>query len=151
MGRSRKQVSRPESGKGCSFRPILTQGVSAPPYSPGTAAAGFVFVSGQRPVDATSGVIPDGFAAQAHQVFRNLVAVLEAGRSSLDRVVKVNVYLADLQHFAELNAIYEQYFRRPYPARTTVGCSLRGILIEVDAVALERERIGKEETDGVVS
>ena len=84
-------------------------------------------------------------------MFRNLAAVLEAGRSGLDRVVKVNVYLADLQHFAELNAIYEQYFRPPYPARTTVGCSLRGILIEVDAVARERERIGKEETDGVVS
>jgi 2-iminobutanoate/2-iminopropanoate deaminase len=127
------------------------QAVPAPPYSPATAAAGFVFVSGQRPLDANSGVIPDGFAAQAHQVFRNLGEVLEAGRSGLDRVVKVNVYLADLQYFVELNAIYEHYFLPPYPARTTVGCSLRGILIEVDAVALEREGIGKEETDGVVS
>jgi reactive intermediate/imine deaminase len=115
------------------------QGVPAPspPYSPAIAAAGFVFVSGQRPQDATTGVIPEGFSAQAHQVFRNLAAILKAGGSGLDRVVKVNVYLADLQGFAELNAIYEQYFRPPYPARTTVGCNLRGILIEVDVVALE--------------
>jgi len=141
MGRRRWQAPLPESENGWSFRPILVQGVPAPssPYSLATAAAGFVFVSGQRPLDATSGVIPDGFAAQAHQVFRNVAPVLEAGRSGLDRVVKVNVYLVDLQHFAELNAIYEQYFQPPYPARTTVGCALRGILIEVDVVALQRE------------
>ncbi|MFZ0170033.1 MAG: Rid family detoxifying hydrolase [Candidatus Dormiibacterota bacterium] len=142
MGRRGRQASLPESGDGSSFRPILMQGVPppAPPYSLATAAAGFVFVSGQRPLDATSGDIPGGFPAQAHQVFRNVGAVLEAGGSGLDRVVKVNVYLADLRHFAELNAIYEQYFQPPYPARTTVGCALRGILIEVDVIALECER-----------
>jgi 2-iminobutanoate/2-iminopropanoate deaminase len=141
MRESRRRVSLPRSDDGASFRQILTQEVAAPaaPYSQAIAAAGFVFVSGQRPQDAISRVIPEGFAAQAHQVFRNLAAILDAGRSGLDRVVKVNVYLADLQQFAELNAIYEQYFGPPYPARTTIGCNLRGILIEVDAVALERE------------
>jgi len=95
-----------------------------------------VFVSGQRPQHPASGEIPDGFANQAHQVFRNLAEILEAARSGLDKVVKVNVYLADLNYFAELNSIYEQYFRPPYPARTTIGCSLRGIMIEADAIAL---------------
>jgi 2-iminobutanoate/2-iminopropanoate deaminase len=98
-----------------------------------------VFVSGQRPQDPASGAIPDGFTGQAHQVFRNLAEILEAARSGLDKVVKVNIYLADLNHFAELNSVYEHYFRPPYPARTTVGCSLRGIMIEADVVALARQ------------
>jgi 2-iminobutanoate/2-iminopropanoate deaminase len=138
MGSGTRRASPPSDGNGPSLQPILMQGVPAPvpPYSPAIAAGGFVFVSGQRPHDANSGNIPEGFAAQAHQVFRNLATILEAAGIGLDRVVKVNVYLADVHQFAELNSIYEQYFRPPYPARTTVGCSLRGILIEVDVVAL---------------
>jgi 2-iminobutanoate/2-iminopropanoate deaminase len=121
-----------------SLSPVVLPGVPrpVPPYSPAIVAGGFLFVSGQRPQHPTSGDIPDSFAGQAHQVFRNLTAILEAAQSGPDKVVKVNIYLADLTDFAELNSIYEQYFRPPYPARTTIGCSLRGILIEVDVVAL---------------
>ncbi|GAC1400818.1 MAG: Rid family detoxifying hydrolase [Chloroflexota bacterium] len=107
-------------------------------YSQAIVAGGFVFVSGQRPVDALSGEMPASVGDQTHQVLRNIELVLAAAGATLDDVVKVTTYLADVADFAEYNSVYTAYFREPYPARTTVGAQLRGILIEIDVVALCR-------------
>ena len=118
--------------------PILTPGAPPPggPYSHAIAARGLLFVSGQRPVDPATGAIPEGITAQTHTVFANLLRVLAAGGSSPEAVVKVTAHLSDLAFFDEFNAVYTQYFDPPYPARTTVGSALRGILVEVDVIAL---------------
>jgi len=106
------------------------------PYSQAIAAEGLLFVSGQRPELPGSAQIPSGIDAQTDQVLRNLAAVLHAGGSGLSRVLKVTAYLADLRLFDRFNAAYQQHLTAPYPARTTVACRLRGILVEIDAIAL---------------
>ena len=105
------------------------------PYSQGLKVGSRIYVAGQRPADAATGKIPEDFAAQAKQVLENVRHVLEAGGGSMDDVVKVTVYLTDIANFAAFNEIYTTYFSPPFPTRTTVSCSLRGILVEVDAIA----------------
>ena len=105
------------------------------PYSQGLKVGSRVYVAGQRPVDAATGAIPDDFAGQATLVLENVRHVLEAGGATMDDVVKVTVYLSDIANFAAFNALYTTYFSPPFPTRTTVSCSLRGILVEVDAIA----------------
>lgn len=107
----------------------------AGPYSQGLKAGSRIYVAGQRPVEVKTGNIPESFADQARQCLENVRHVLEAGGAVTDDVVKVTVYLADLGFFAEFNEIYKTFFSAPYPTRTTVSCALRGILVEVDAVA----------------
>jgi reactive intermediate/imine deaminase len=105
------------------------------PYSHATVAGGLMFLSGQRPVHPETGAIPESIDAQARQVLRNLQAVLaECGRD-LGDVAKVTVYLNDIADFDRMNAVYREFFADPYPARTTVAASLRGILVEIDAIA----------------
>lgn len=106
-------------------------------YSQAVEVNGLIFSAGQVGVDPASGKLVDGLEAQAEQVFRNLTAVLGTASSGFDRVVKVNIYLADLRHFAAVNAIYERYVGSHRPARTTVGCGALplGALIEVDVIA----------------
>ncbi|MHB8629455.1 MAG: RidA family protein [Aggregatilineales bacterium] len=111
------------------------------PYSQAMAAGGLIFVSGQRPQDPSSGQIPSSFEAQVHQVLRNLAAVLEGAGATLDDVVKVTAHLSDLALFDDFNQVYRQYFNPPYPARTTVGSQLRGILVELDVIAVDRSRM----------
>lgn len=105
------------------------------PYSQGIKTDSRIYVSGQRPVDAATNAIPTGFAEQARLCLDNVRHVLEAGGATMDDVVSVSVYLADISHFHEFNEIYKTYFQAPYPSRTTVSCSLRGILVEISAVA----------------
>ena len=105
------------------------------PYSPAVVANGFVFVSGQGPVDPASGEMPDAFVDQVRQTLRNLQTILEAAGSSLDDVVKVNAYVTDLTRFAEFNEVYREFFRHDPPARTTVAAALLGFLVEIDCVA----------------
>ncbi|MCC8193725.1 MAG: Rid family detoxifying hydrolase [Deltaproteobacteria bacterium] len=107
----------------------------AGPYSQGLKVGSRVYVAGQRPADARDGAIPENFADQARLVLDNVRHVLEAGGATMDDVVKVTVYLTDIANFAAFNEIYKTYFSPPFPTRTTVSCSLRGILVEVDAVA----------------
>jgi len=116
---------------------IFTSKVPAPggPYSQGIRSASRIYVAGQRPVDAATDAIPASFAEQAELCLRNVRHVLEAGGATLDDVVTVNVFLADLGHFAEFNEIYTRFFKKPYPARTTISCALRGILVEINAIA----------------
>jgi 2-iminobutanoate/2-iminopropanoate deaminase len=109
------------------------------PFSQAIRANGFLFVSGQVPVDpATRQVVAGDFRAQAERVFANLAAILEADGSSFDRVVRVGVFLQDMDDFARLNEIYSEYFRSDPPARTTVQAARlpKDVLIEIDVIAL---------------
>jgi 2-iminobutanoate/2-iminopropanoate deaminase len=111
----------------------------AGPYSHAVVADGFVFISGQGPVDPETGTMPDAFAEQVRQTLRNVRTILEASGSGLDDVVKVNAYVTDLTRFQEFNEVYGEFFRHNPPARTTVGASLLGILVEVDCIARLKE------------
>jgi 2-iminobutanoate/2-iminopropanoate deaminase len=79
--------------------------------------------------------MPDAFADQVRQTFKNVQTILEAAGSSLDDVVKVNAYVTDLTRFAEFNEVYKEFFPDDPPARTTVATALLGILVEVDCIA----------------
>jgi len=107
----------------------------AGPYSHAVVSGGFVFVSGQGPVDPATGTMPDAFPDQVRQTLSNVRTILEAAGSSLEDVVKVNAYVTDLTRFAEFNEVYREFFRHDPPARTTVATALLGILVEVDCVA----------------
>lgn len=120
---------------------IITANAPSPagPYSQGIAVDRFVFVAGQRPADPKTGEIAEGIAAQTRQVVENLASVLEAAGSSLEDVVRSTVYLSDIKYFAEMNAVYEKLMPKPYPARTTIGTQLRGILVEIDVIAIKKD------------
>jgi 2-iminobutanoate/2-iminopropanoate deaminase len=108
----------------------------AGPYSHAVVANGFVFISGQGPMNPGTGTMPDAFAEQVRQTFKNVQTILEAAGSSLDDVVKVNAYVTDLTRFAEFNDVYKEFFQDNPPARTTVATALLGILVEVDCIAV---------------
>lgn len=120
---------------------IITANAPSPagPYSQAIAVDRFVFVAGQRPADPKTGEIAEGIAAQTRQVIENLASVLEAAGSSLEDVVRSTVYLSDIKYFAEMNAVYEKLMPKPYPARTTIGTQLRGILVEIDVIAIKKD------------
>lgn len=108
------------------------------PYSQAVAANGFVFCSGQLPIDPATGELASGGAAgQAEQALKNLAAVLEAAGTSLSRVLKTTCFLADMADFAAFNAVYAKYFSADFPARSTfqVAALPKGVLVEVEAVA----------------
>jgi len=109
------------------------------PYSQAIIAEGkFVYFSGQGPLNPDTGQLVLGsFREQALRTFTNLGLLLSAAGAGWDDVVKVNVYLSDLDNFGEMNEIYRQFMHEPFPARTTVGAALlMEIAIEVDAVAV---------------
>lgn len=113
------------------------------PYSQAIIAGGFLFASGQIPLDPTTGTITEGgITAQAHQVLQNLGAVLKAAGISYDRVVKTTVYLSDMGNFPAVNEIYATYFPAPAPARATIEAAAlpRNVLVEIDLVAFIGER-----------
>jgi 2-iminobutanoate/2-iminopropanoate deaminase len=112
------------------------------PYSQAIKAGGFVFVSGQIPIDPQTGqFVPGGIAEQTERVLKNLSAVLEAAGSSLDRVVKTTVFLADMKEFSGMNEVYATFFSSPPPARATVAAAglPRDARVEIEAVALASE------------
>ncbi len=108
------------------------------PYSQATRAGSLVFLSGQIALDPATGTIigEDDVVAQARQAFANLAAVCEAAGGSLADVVRVGLYLTDLSQFAAVNAVMDEFFERPYPARSTVEVSAlpKGVAFEVDAI-----------------
>lgn len=107
-------------------------------YSQAIAANGFLYTAGMGPHDPVSGrVIGDTVEEQAEQTLRNLQGVLATREVDLDDAVKVTVHLANLDRdFPGFNRVYESWFTPPYPARTTVGSTLAGILVEIDLVAV---------------
>jgi len=109
------------------------------PYSQAIRANGFVFCSGQTPMDpATGQLVEGGIEEQTARVFENLKGVLEAAGSSLDKVVKVSVFLKDMNEFALMNGVYARYFPHTPPARTTVEAARlpRDCRVEIDMIAL---------------
>ena len=123
----------------------MRQAVSTPaapaaigPYSQAIRAGSLVFVSGQIPLDPETGTLIEGdVTLQTHRVFRSLAAILEAAGSSLDRVVRATVYLADMNDFAAMNDVYGTYFSSPAPARSTVQAARlpKDARIEIDVIA----------------
>ena len=108
------------------------------PYSQGYVVNGFVYTSGQIPVDPVSGQIPEGIAAQADQSCRNVGAILEAAGSGFDKVFKTTCFLADMGDFAAFNEVYAKYFVSK-PARSCVAVKAlpKGVLCEIEAIAAE--------------
>ena len=105
-------------------------------YSPGVRAGDFLFISGQVPRDPRTGaLIGENVAEQAEATLANLRGVLEAAGASLADVVSVAVHLQHSDDWSAFDAVYRQHFTAPFPTRTVVGASLRGILVEVTAVA----------------
>ena len=107
------------------------------PYSQAVRCGDTVYLSGQIPLDPNSGLLVEGdIEAQVRRAFDNLKAVCEAAGGSLDDVVRLGLYLADLGQFAAVNAVMADYFEAPYPARSTIGVASlpRGAQFEVDAV-----------------
>ncbi len=106
-------------------------------YSQAMRAGNTVYLSGQIPlVPDTMEMVSDDFSEQLHQVFKNLQAVADAAGGSLDNIVKLTVYLTDLEHFPLVNEIMSEYFQVPYPARAAIGVSQlpKNALVEIDAV-----------------
>lgn len=109
------------------------------PYSQAVRAGGFIFLSGQIPLDPQTGeFVAGGVSEQTEQVLRNLSKVLEAAGTSLESVVKTTVYLADMGDFAAMNEVYARYFETEPPARSTVQAARlpRDARVEIDAVAI---------------
>ena len=108
-------------------------------YSPAIKAGNLLFISGQIPVDPSTGNLIDGdIAAQADQVMRNLTALLRAASASFTNVVRTTVYLADMNDFAGMNEVYSRYIVDPAPSRATVQVARlpRDVKIEIDAIAV---------------
>ncbi len=109
------------------------------PYSQAVKTNGFVFASGQIPIDPTTGqFVAGGIAEQTEQVLRNLSAVLEAAGTGLERVIKTTVFLADISEFAAMNEIYGKFFPNDPPARATIQAAglPRDARVEIEVIAL---------------
>ena len=123
-----------KSGK----RKVTAEGAPKPagPYSQAIVSGNTIYVAGQGPFNPATGKMPATFEEQAAQTFENIKAIVESAGATLQDVVKVNVYLTDLNNFAKMNEVYKRYFQEPYPARATVGTQLLGgMTIEVECVA----------------
>ncbi len=106
-------------------------------YSQAIRSGNFVFLSGQIPLDPRTMEIVNGdFEARARQVFENLKAVAEAAGGNLNQVVKLTIFLTDLDNFASVNGVMEDYFDQPYPARAAIGVASlpKGADVEADAI-----------------
>jgi 2-iminobutanoate/2-iminopropanoate deaminase len=108
------------------------------PYSQAIRNGELVVTAGQIGADPASGELAEGVAAQAERALRNLTAVLDAGGTTPERVIKTTVFLADMGDFAAVNEVYARHFSAPYPARSTVAVAglPKGALVEIEAIAL---------------
>lgn len=108
------------------------------PYSPAIEANGFVYFSGQIPIDSVSGKIVEGdVRVQTEQCLKNLTSVLDAAEVSADDIVKTTVYLIDMKDYAVVNEVYGNYFKAPYPARTAIAVVALplGAKVEIEVIA----------------
>ena len=118
---------------------VVTDGAPKPvgPYSQAIVAGGFIYVSGQGPMDVAAGrMVTDSVQAETRQVLKNIQSILEAAGASMANVVKCNVYLADRRDFSAMNEVYREFFPGEPPARTTVEAHPPvDIRVEIDCVA----------------
>ena len=108
------------------------------PYSQGVISGGFLFASGQIPLDPeTMEIVPGDIVAQTERVMQNLVAVLKEAKMGVENVVKTTVYLTDMADFPRMNEVYARYLGKEPPARTTIQAAAlpRGVRVEIDVVA----------------
>ncbi len=107
------------------------------PYSQATEAAGLVFVSGQLPIDAATGDMPEGIEAQARQSLLNIQHILEAAGLNMSHIVKTTVYLQDMSLFGSMNSVYATFFERDYPARAAFAVKAlpKDALVEIECIA----------------
>ncbi len=108
------------------------------PYSQAVEAGGFIYVSGQLPIDPATGAFPEGgVAAQTRQSLLNAGAILRQAGTGLENVVKTTVFLADMNDFAAMNEVYAGFFNAPYPARSAVAVKTlpKNALVEIECVA----------------
>lgn len=108
------------------------------PYSQGVVANGFLFISGQMPVDpATGKVVDDNVAEQTEQVLKNIGAILKEAGLSYENVVKTTCLLSDMENFVPMNQVYAKYFTKDMPARAAYGVVKLplGVMIEIEAIA----------------
>ena len=111
-------------------------------YSQAIKSGALVFLSGQIPLDpATMEVIDGDFETRARQVFKNLQAVAEAAGGDLNNIVKLTIFLTDLDNFAAVNSVMEEFFTQPFPARAAVGVASlpKGVDVEADAILALQE------------
>lgn len=124
-----------------AFMKDIVQTDSAPaaigPYSQAVSFGNLVMTSGQIPLTPAGDLVADGITEQTEQVIANLKAVLAAAGTDLARVVKTTVFLADMNEFAAMNAVYEKHFPAPYPARSTVQVARlpRDVRVEIEVIA----------------
>jgi len=107
------------------------------PYSQGVIAGNLLFVSGQIPLNPSDGsLVSDSLESQANQVFKNLRVIIQEAGTSFEHVLKLTIYLTDLENFAAVNKVMENYFNEPYPARATVEVSRlpKDVEVEIDAI-----------------
>lgn len=122
------------------MKQISTQNAPAAigPYSQAIEVNGFVYASGQLPIDPATGAFPEvGVKEQTRQSILNVKAILEETGLALSNVVKTTVYLADMGDFAAMNEVYSQFFAQPFPARSAIAVKAlpKGALVEVEVVA----------------
>jgi 2-iminobutanoate/2-iminopropanoate deaminase len=105
-------------------------------YSQGIVSGDLVFVAGQGPINPENNQLEVGdIRFETRRVLKNIQAILEAAGSSLDRVIRMGVFLADLNDFDGMNEVFQEFFPDNPPARTTIGCALPGIKVEIDCIA----------------
>jgi 2-iminobutanoate/2-iminopropanoate deaminase len=123
-----------------AWAPVILPAEFRPPvgaYSPAVRAGNLVFVSGQVPKDPWTGqILPGDVRRQTKYVFANLERVLNAAGATLDDIVSVTAYLANMEDWEPFNEEYRDLLKRPYPARTTVGAQLNGFLVEISVIAV---------------
>lgn len=109
------------------------------PYSQAIDAGALLFISGQIPVNPSTGEIPQGISAQAAQSLANVKAILAEAGLTTDNVVKTTVFLADMADFGAMNAVYAEAFTAPYPARSAVAVRElpKGVLVEIEVIAVK--------------
>ncbi|MBR6351173.1 MAG: RidA family protein [Firmicutes bacterium] len=107
------------------------------PYAQAQIVGNLVFASGQIPIIPETGELAEGLEAQAHQAFKNVTELMKAAGTSIDKVVKVTLFISDMNNFAAINAIYAQYFREPYPARSCVEVARlpKDVFLECEVIA----------------
>ena len=105
------------------------------PYSHCVLTDDLAFVSGQGPLDPATGEMDDDIASQVRQTLKNIRTILRGVQLDMEDVVKVHVFLSDLDDFSAFNEVYREFFPEDYPARTTVGAQLLGIKVEIDCIA----------------
>jgi len=114
--------------------------VAVGPYSHAVEAGELVFLSGQTPIDATTGKLVEGdICAQTEQCFKNLFQVLAAAGLTPEHVVKVNVFLTDMANFSAMNEVYKTQFSEPYPARTTIGVASLPLDAQIEMEMIARK------------